>query len=169
LWVSSPLRILEMPNLDGGKIRFHFLTKVAIHSRTAIKVVIQRILADHGKTVESISYVFCSDEYLLAINESYLKHDFYTDIITFDLSDRPDKVVADIYISVERVRDNARTAGLGFQEELVRVIFHGALHLSDLKDKRPLEIRAMRSAEKKYLEIFAQMFHVKQKRKQRFT
>jgi probable rRNA maturation factor len=158
-----------MPNLVGGKIRFHFLSKAPMHSRTAIKMVIRKILAEHGKTVEAISYVFCDDEYLLAINESYLKHDFYTDIITFDLSNRPDKVMADIYISVDRVRDNARTAGLAFQDELVRVIFHGALHLGGLKDKRPLEIRTMRSAEDKYLGIFRKMFHVKQKRKQRFT
>jgi probable rRNA maturation factor len=158
-----------MPNLIGEKIRFHFLAKTAMHSRTAIKLVIQEILADHGKTVEAISYIFCNDEYLLAINESYLKHDFYTDIITFDLSNGPDEVMADIYISVDRVRENARTEGLTFQDELVRVIFHGALHLVGLKDKRPLEIRTMRSAEDKYLGIFRKMFHVKQKRKQRFT
>jgi probable rRNA maturation factor len=158
-----------MPNAIGGKIKFHFLSKAAIRSRTDLKVVIQKILADRGKKAGDITYVFCDDEYLLAINQTYLKHDFYTDVVTFDLSSRPKQVVADIYISVDRVRENAKTAGVGFQDELVRVIFHGALHLVGFKDKRPVEIRSMRRAEGKYLGIFRKMFHVKQKRKQRFT
>jgi probable rRNA maturation factor len=158
-----------MPNAIGGKIRFHFLSKTAIRSRTVIKVVIQKILNDHGKRVEAITYVFCDDEYLLTINQTYLKHDLYTDIITFDLSSQPKQVVADIYVSVDRVRENAKTAGVGFQDELVRVIFHGALHLVGFKDKRPVEIRSMRRAEGKYLGIFRKMFHVKQKRKEHFT
>jgi probable rRNA maturation factor len=158
-----------MPNAIGEKIKFHFLSKAAIRSRMDIKVAIQKILTDHGKRAEAINYVFCNDDYLLAINQTYLKHDLYTDIITFDLSSQPKQVLADIYISVDRVRENAKTAGLRFQDELVRVIFHGALHLVGFKDKLPVEIRTMRSAEQKYLGIFRKMFHVKQKRKQRFT
>jgi rRNA maturation RNase YbeY len=142
---------------------------VAVHSRTAIKEVVRKILADHGKTPEAINYIFCDDEYLRTINASYLKHDFYTDIITFDLSNEPDIVVADIFISIDRVRDNAKTAGSGMQEELVRVIFHGALHLSGFRDKRASDIREMREAEEKYLAVFSVLFHVKQKRKARFT
>jgi probable rRNA maturation factor len=142
-----------MPNAASANIRFHFLSRAALRSRTAIKEVVSKILADHGRVPEAINYIFCDDEYVRAINASYLKHDFYTDIITFDLSNEPDRVLADIFISVDRVRDNAKAAGSGMQEELVRVILHGALHLSGFRDKRASEIRAMREAEERYLAV----------------
>ena len=76
-----------------------------------------------------MSYIFCSDKYLLEINQQFLKHDYYTDIITFDLSETPKQVIAEVYISVDRVKDNARALGVSVKKELHRVIFHGALHL----------------------------------------
>ena len=80
----------------------------------------------------------CSDEYLLEINQAYLKHDDLTDIITFDLSDSPGVIKGEIYISVERVLDNALLFNTSFRDELARVVFHGALHLCGYKDKGSL-------------------------------
>jgi probable rRNA maturation factor len=101
-----------------------------------------------------LNYIFCTDEYLLQVNRDFLQHDYYTDIITFDLSDTSKRVSGEIYISVDRVKDNALTQGVSFTEELHRVIFHGALHLCGYKDKKPAEVKAMRSAEDKYLELY---------------
>lgn len=105
-----------------------------------------------GRTAGAIQYVFCSDEYLLRMNQQYLQHDYYTDIITFGLSDPAAPIIdADIYISVDRVRDNALTAGVSFDEESLRVIFHGALHLCGYKDKRPADVKQMRAKEDEYI------------------
>lgn len=94
-----------------------------------------------------LTYIFMSDEDLHAINLQFLEHDDYTDIITFDLSEAPDEVVGEIYISVERVAENARKFETEYQRELHRVIFHGALHLCGLGDKKPEEQKKMRAAE----------------------
>ncbi len=82
-----------------------------------------------------LQYIFCSDAYLLDINREYLQHDFFTDIITFDLSEKGQPINAEIYISVERVRDNAANYNSSFRKEIHRVIFHGVLHLCGYKDK----------------------------------
>jgi rRNA maturation RNase YbeY len=110
------------------------------------------LLPTEGRAAGAIQYVFCSDEYLLQMNRQYLQHDYYTDIITFGLSDPAAAIIdADIYISVDRVRDNALTAGVSFEEETLRVIFHGALHLCGYKDKRPADARQMRAKEDEYI------------------
>ena len=101
----------------------------------------------------SLNIIFCSDEHLLGINRDYLQHDYYTDIITFDLSENK-MVTADIYISVDRVRDNAKTLGLSFKSEIHRVIFHGALHLCGYRDKNTMEIKKMRGKEDLYLKKY---------------
>ena len=103
-----------------------------------------------GFKVGEISYIFCSDDYLLDINKTYLKHDFYTDIITFDYTDAK-KISGDLYISIDRVRDNAQELNLGFEQELHRVIIHGVLHLLGLKDKTEEEAKEMRKAEEECL------------------
>ena len=84
----------------------------------------------------SISYVFCNDAYLLEKNLQFLHHDTLTDIITFDLSEKETELVSEIYISVDRIAENATKFGIGYQTELHRVIFHGALHLCGFKDKK---------------------------------
>lgn len=101
--------------------------------------------------LESLNYVFCSDRELLQINKNYLGHDYYTDIITFDLSGQNKTIMAEIYISVERVRDNARQLGVSFKEELHRVVFHGVLHLCGYGDKDEKLSRKMREKENLYL------------------
>lgn len=100
-------------------------------------------------SIGEISIVFCSDEYLLDINRRYLDHDYYTDIITFPFSDQP--LSADLYISVERVKENASDLGTEFADELARVIIHGILHLCGYQDSSPDEKRQMRKMENHYL------------------
>jgi rRNA maturation RNase YbeY len=102
----------------------------------------------------SLQYVFCSDDFLLQINKDFLQHDYYTDIITFEMGDTAASgVVGEIYISTDRVKDNAASLSIGFQEELLRVVFHGALHLCGYKDKTPTERAKMREAEDRYLSL----------------
>jgi len=104
----------------------------------------------------SVSYVFCSDEFLLQINRDFLKHDFYTDIITFPLSDTARKVAAEIYISIDRVRENSSRLKVSFEEELQRVTFHGILHLAGYGDKTKAEKETMRKMEDKWIRAFGQ-------------
>jgi rRNA maturation RNase YbeY len=89
----------------------------------------------HGYTVLELNYVFCSDEHLLYLNQKYLQHDEYTDILTFDYSEKKSKkIVGDIFISIDRVRDNAQQLGQAFVDELHRVMAHGLLHLVGFDD-----------------------------------
>lgn len=135
-------------------IRFHHLKRAAFQRRAQLKSVVVKILKDARRPVEAINYIFCSDGHLLDINRQYLNHDYYTDIITFDLSDPGMPLVADIYISIDRVRANARELGKSFAEELARVIFHGALHLAGYKDKTVADQKRMRTLEDEYLHLF---------------
>jgi rRNA maturation RNase YbeY len=100
----------------------------------------------------ALTYIFCSDEQLHGINVQFLQHDDYTDIITFDLSEKESEVIGEIYISVERVAENAAKFKTTYDRELHRVIFHGALHLCGLRDKKPSEQKEMRSAEEAALD-----------------
>ncbi len=136
-------------------VKFFFTDKnVSLTDRTRLKAFIKGIFKKEKRSFESLSYVFCSDEYLLEINRQYLQHDYYTDIITFDLSEPNSPLEGDIYISIDRVRENAKSLQVSIQEELHRVIFHGALHLCGFKDKKPADILAMRNAENKYLKRY---------------
>ncbi len=104
--------------------------------------------------MSAITYIFCSDEFLLQMNRDFLQHDYYTDIITFGLSEKGEPVEAEVYISLDRVKDNAQTLGITYGEEARRVIFHGALHLCGYKDKKKSEIILMRKKEADYLRLF---------------
>ena len=104
--------------------------------------------------LDALRYIFCSDKYLLEINRQYLNHDYYTDIITFNLSNHPEAVQGEIYISIDRVKDNARQFNASFTQELHRVIFHGALHLCGYKDKTAKEEKLMREKEDQYLALY---------------
>ncbi|MDR1005472.1 MAG: rRNA maturation RNase YbeY [Bacteroidales bacterium] len=121
--------------------------------QSLIKNLIKTIAAHYGKTIGSIAYVFCDDEYLLDVNRKFLNHDFYTDIITFDYTENQ-TINGDIIISVERVKDNAQKFQVPFEEELKRVIIHGILHLCGLKDKSVKQSVAMRKAEEEALQLF---------------
>lgn len=139
-----------------AKVSFHSAdAPVPLRQRTILKEFIGRIFRRERRPLASINYVFCSDNYLLQINKDFLSHDFYTDIVTFDLSSNGEPVEAEIYISVDRVRDNAINLGLPFQQELLRVVFHGALHLCGYRDKTKSEITIMRAKEDQYLRLYA--------------
>lgn len=110
-----------------------------------------------SKTLGDISIVFCSDEHLLEMNKEYLQHDYYTDIITFDYT-QGDLVSGDLFVSVDRVEDNADEFDVLFQDELHRVCVHGLLHLCGYKDKSPDDEKLMRLKENEMLEL--RRFHV---------
>lgn len=134
------------------QVSFFFETKVTLAERNRLRLFLKSLFKKEGKKAESLSYVFCSDDYLLLINKQFLQHDYYTDIITFNLAENNRApVVGDIYISVDRVRENAKSLGISFKEEIHRVVFHGALHLCGYKDKTPRHSREMRAKENYYL------------------
>jgi len=112
---------------------------------TPIKNWIREILLDYGKKEGNINYIFCSDEYLLEINKKYLNHDYFTDIITFDYCSE-NEVSGDMYISIQRVEENALMLGTG-ESEIYRVIIHGILHLCGFNDNTTDEIEEMRKNE----------------------
>lgn len=105
---------------------------------------------EEGKPFDEVNFIFCSDEYLREMNVEYLNHDYYTDVITFPYA--PGEVAGDVFISSERVADNAQINGVDFDRELCRVMVHGILHLCGYKDKTPEEEAQMREKENHYLE-----------------
>jgi rRNA maturation RNase YbeY len=126
----------------------------SLRFRTKLKAFISKQCQKEGVRIEALQYVFCSDAYLLDINKRFLNHDFYTDIISFDLSEKKGSLVGDVYISIERVKENAKTEGNLYMHELLRVIFHGALHFCGYKDKKPADVKVMRSMEDKWLKAY---------------
>lgn len=136
-------------------IHFHFLqTGFTLKNRNQLKRFILKLIRKEGAELEALNYIFCSDEYLLQVNQQYLNHNTYTDIITFQLSALAEPILSDIYISVERVRENAGEFQTSFQTELHRVIFHGALHLCGYKDKNQAQRKLMRQKEEEYLNLY---------------
>lgn len=126
-----------------------------------LKKWIAEVVKRHGGTVGNINYLFCDDEYLLGVNQQYLNHDTYTDIITFDYV-IANLISGDIMISVDRVGENAVKFGVGFEVELHRVIIHGVLHLLGQGDKSEEEAVKMRRLENEALSLWNDMFHVEQ-------
>ena len=126
-------------------------------NRVALKSFIEKKVKKEGYSIDSLTYVFCSDKYLLKINKDFLSHDYYTDIISFDLSEVPGQLIGEVYISVDRVRDNAKTHGTSLKEELHRVIFHGALHFCGYKDKKPSDAKKMRQMEDAWLSAYMKL------------
>jgi rRNA maturation RNase YbeY len=140
--------------MNNPTIQFNFLEPISLAERNRLKRFILSLFKRERKKLAELQYIFCSDAYLLEINRQFLHHDFYTDIITFDLSEKGQPINAEIYISVDRVRDNAQNFDSRLKTELHRVIFHGALHLCGFKDKTPKEELEMRKMEEKYLALF---------------
>lgn len=136
-------------NFRSGDRTFSFPNK------TLLKAFIEKLIKKEAGVLTNIDYVFCSDEFLLQMNRDFLQHDYYTDIITFGLSEKNQPIEAEIYISIDRVKDNAKTLENNYQQEMLRVIFHGALHLCGFKDKTKSEISTMRAKEDQYLQLFA--------------
>jgi probable rRNA maturation factor len=135
-------------------IQLHFISKCSLSSRGKLKAFIPSIFKKEGRSLESLSIIFCNDSYLLELNREFLSHDFYTDILSFKLSSSGNPLIAEIYISVDRVRDNAKNLNSTFKSEIHRVIFHGILHFCGYKDKSPSDIINMRAAENKLLKRY---------------
>lgn len=110
-------------------------------------------MKNEGKSIEELNYIFCDDEYLLEINRQYLDHDYYTDVIGFDNS-YDDILTGDIFISEERITDNAKENNVSFENELARVMIHGILHFAGYPDKGEEEKRIMTEKEDFYLNRF---------------
>jgi len=120
----------------------------------ALKKWIGRFFSDHKIQIQNINYIFCSDPYLRNLNKKYLQHDYFTDVITFDNSIEKGKTEGDIYISIDRVRANAEKYKTTFEDELLRVIIHGALHLTGYDDKSESQKKAMRMMEDQWLSVY---------------
>lgn len=137
------------------KIKFHYLyDRFHFPERNKLKAFLSKQLKKEGKSIEAINYIFCDDNYLLQINKQYLSHDNLTDIITFELSPKEQPLLSDIYISIDRIKENAKVFNVAFLEELRRVMFHGVLHLAGYKDKNEEDEKLMRRKEDEYLELF---------------
>jgi len=119
------------------------------HTRNWIK----RAIKSEGFHPGDINYIFCSDSYLHQINLQYLNHDTYTDIVTFDSSEETGVISGDIFVSVERIRENAKSLKVKTDDELHRVIIHGVLHLAGYRDKKKNERALMREREDAYLAL----------------
>ncbi len=122
-----------------------------LKQKTAVRRWVTDTITAEGYKLKELTYIFCSDSYLLQINQQYLNHDTYTDIITFDNSDIAKTIVGDIFISIDRIRENALKFSHTEADELHRVIIHGALHLLGYKDKSPADKKKMTLKEDFYL------------------
>jgi rRNA maturation RNase YbeY len=129
-------------------------TKFKLSQKRNIKSALSEIASAYKKDISELNYIFCSDDYLHSINLQYLNHDTYTDIITFDNSLNNSSLLGDIFISIDRVKENAIKFNVTFEQELYRVLSHGLLHLCGFKDKKKEDKEKMTKAENKALLIF---------------
>lgn len=125
-----------------------------LKEKRKLKLFLADLFAAEGQGLQSLHYVFCSDAYLLEINKQFLQHDTYTDIVTFEMGEDPAITEGEIYISIDRVLENAEKFKVPVNQELHRVIFHGALHLCGFKDKSKKDEVLMRSKEDEYLKKY---------------
>lgn len=114
---------------------------------------IKTVVKQEEASIKEINYIFCNDSYLLTLNQDFLKHNTLTDIITFDNSESESELEGEIYISIDRVKENAKTFNVSFEDELNRVMIHGVLHLLGYKDKKPSEKALMRKKEEACLSL----------------
>lgn len=134
-------------------IQFHTEIEFKLKNQDRYSSWIEISILTMKKEVGKLNYIFCDDAYLLKINQDYLNHDTYTDIISFDYSEE-NKLSGDIFISVERVKENAKSFQVDFNEELRRVLIHGILHFNGLKDKTIAEKEKMREQEDAFIALF---------------
>jgi len=130
--------------------------KSGLKDKKHLSVFIDVLVSKYMKSVQTadLSYIFCKDDFLLEMNKNFLDHDTYTDIITFDLSDNRKDLQGEIYISVDRVKENAKAFKTTYADELHRVIFHGVLHMCGFKDKKEKDQKIMRENEDYCLEHY---------------
>lgn len=141
-------------SVDKHDIAFYYETEFELRDEALQKEKIIALLKEENREGGQIQYVFMSDEQLYEMNMEYLKHDTYTDILTFDMSEG-DEIAGDMYISIDRVKNNAKNLGVDWEEELDRVMVHGLLHLMGYNDKTEEEQKEMRKREDVHLAYFA--------------
>jgi len=137
------------------KLPFHFFCEdidYRLTQKTELRDWLNLVVTDHSKKIKQVNYIFCTDQYLRQINKRFLRHNDYTDIITFDYAE-DEYIQSDVFISLERVRDNALTYNVSVTNELQRVLVHGLLHLVGYKDKSPEEKALMTQKEEYYLSL----------------
>ena len=133
-------------------INFTSNTNFQLRHKTVLKSWIKEVVGKEGKKMKDLSFIFCDDMELLNKNSKYLNHDTLTDILTFDYSEN-NNISGDIYISIDRVKENAKTYKVTFENELDRVMIHGVLHLLGYNDKSKKDQKAMREKEDFYLSL----------------
>jgi len=143
--------------LKESKINFYSENEFILEETDRVAKWIEQVIASENKKLEEVNYIFCDDEYLLKLNVEFLNHDTYTDIITFN-NNVGNILEGDIFISTERVKENAETFGVIFEDELRRVLSHGILHLCGYNDKTEEDSLVMREKEEEKM----QLFHVEQ-------
>lgn len=134
----------------------HFFTEdlvFTLKNKTKLRRWIKDTIQQNNNTLQFINFIFTSDKFLLNVNKEYLNHNTLTDIITFDQSIDPEVIEADIYISVERIKENSKSFKISFEDELHRVMIHGVLHLLGYNDKEESEKEEMRKKENHYLAL----------------
>src|SRR6202000_150110 len=136
-----------MPSINFFEEDISFKLK----NKTGVKQWVKTTIETEGYKLKELNYIFCSDQYLLQINQQYLQHDTYTDIVTFDNSEKKGMIQGDIFISIDRIRENAKKFNTGEVNELHRVIIHGALHLLGYQDKNAENKKLMTLKEDYYL------------------
>ncbi len=146
-------------NISRTMISFNYENSFVLQNKQSISRWISEVILSEKKEEGDINYIFCDDQYLLEINQQYLNHDTYTDIISFDYSVGKE-LHGDIFISTERVQENAQEYNETFDNELMRVMVHGILHYCGYKDKTPQDEHEMRAKENEKIK----MFHVEQEK-----
>ena len=133
---------------------FYEDARIIMNDPEQTKEWIKRIIEAEGKQISHINYIFCPDEYLHTLNLKHLNHDFYTDVITFDLSNEARTIEADIFISIDRVEENSKSLKNHFDHELHRVMIHGVIHLLGYNDKSEEDKHVMRKKEDSCLSLY---------------
>ena len=135
-------------------IHFLYQTPFKLKQITRIKKLLKTIALNEKRTIQSISIILTNDDFLLEMNKKFLAHDYYTDIITFDYTDKPDQLYGELYISIDMAQHNAKEYNVPVHNELLRLIIHGTLHLLGYNDKSPTEKKIMTDKENLYLSIY---------------
>ena len=143
---------MQMTNENKGDIEFHFEEIDKIELSSYLKSWLTKSANNEERAIGAINFIFCDDNYLLKVNQDYLNHDTFTDIITFDYCEE-DVLNSDIFISIERVLENAKELSISFIDELERVCIHGVLHLCGYPDKKEEDALIMRQKEDFYLTL----------------
>ena len=144
---------------QSQSIHFYFdRVSLVLKDRKRLKNFVAALIVKEKRHLITLNYIFCNDKTLLEINRKYLGHNFFTDVIAFDLSSSQNEILADIYISADRVRENAKSLNLPLKEELHRVMFHGLLHLCGYNDKTKAQKSLMRKKENFYVNLYFKGF-----------